>query len=253
MTAEKAQAFAALHQSDNPLILFNIWDAGSARAVAQGGARALATGSWSVAAAQGYADGEAIPLDLLVAIVSRITATVERPLSVDFESGYALQPNEVAVNVGRLIEAGAVGINFEDGVNDGANLHPIERQVACIQAIRTLADAAGVPFFINARTDYFLGEADAEKHPALLDKVIERGKAYATAGASGFFVPGLHDEALIKTVCAQVPLPVNIMVTGRTPPIARLAELGVSRVSHGPGPYRQTMAFLTEAAAKIYA
>ncbi|MCL6707463.1 isocitrate lyase/phosphoenolpyruvate mutase family protein [Pseudomonas sp. R2.Fl] len=252
MTAEKAKTFAALHVKGNPLVLYNIWDAGSARAAAEAGAPALATGSWSVAAAQGYADGEAIPLDLLETIVSRITATVDLPLSVDFESGYAPEATQVAANVRRVLKAGGIGINFEDGFEE-SRLHPVERQVACIRAIRAMAESEGVPLFINARTDYFLVEGDPAKHAALVPDAIARGLAYAEAGASSFFVPGLSEEKLIAQVCAAVPLPVNIMAMTRTPPIARMAELGVARVSYGPGPYRKAMAAITEAARPLYA
>ncbi|MBO3759614.1 isocitrate lyase/phosphoenolpyruvate mutase family protein [Ciceribacter sp. L1K22] len=253
MTAEKAKTFAALHQKGRPLVLYNIWDAGSARAVAEAGAAALATGSWSVAAAHGYADGEAIPLDLLETIVSRITATVDLPLSVDFESGYARDADDVAANVRRIVKAGAVGINFEDGYGGESRMHSVERQVACIEAIRKMADAEGVPLFINARTDYFLAESDPGKHADHLVDAIRRGQAYAEAGASGFFVPGLSDEGLIAEICAAVPLPVNIMAMTRTPSLSRLGELGVARVSHGPGPYRKAMAAITDAARAVYA
>lgn len=252
MTAEKARAFAALHRKGDPLVLYNIWDAGSARAVAEAGAPALATGSWSVAAAHGFSDGEAIPLDLVETIVARIAASVDLPLTVDFESGYALEADAVAANVRRIVKAGGIGVNFEDGIGEG-RMHGVERQVGCIRAIRAMAEGEGVPLFINARTDHFLIEGDPAKHAALVPDAIARGLAYAEAGASGFFVPGLADEALIGEVCAAVPLPVNIMAMKSTPPAARLAERGVARISHGPGPYRKAMAAITEAARPLYA
>ncbi|MBR0556229.1 isocitrate lyase/phosphoenolpyruvate mutase family protein [Ciceribacter sp. L1K23] len=252
MTAEKAKTFSSLHQKGRPLVLYNIWDAGSAKAVADAGAAALATGSWSVAAAHGYADGEAIPLELLETIVSRISATVDLPLSVDFESGYAREADDVAANVRRIVKAGAIGINFEDGIGEN-RMHSVERQVACIEAIRAMADAEGVPLFINARTDYFLIEGDPARHADHLADAIDRGRAYAKAGASGFFVPGLSDEGLIAQVCEAVPLPINIMAMTRTPSLSRLGELGVARVSHGPGPYRKAMAAITDAARAVYA
>nr|WP_284739380.1 isocitrate lyase/phosphoenolpyruvate mutase family protein [Rhizobium sp. CG5] len=252
MTTEKAKAFAALHVKGQPLVLYNIWDAGSAMAVAAAGAPALATGSWSVAAAHGYADGEAIPLDLVETIVARIALTTDLPLSVDFESGYATDPDTVAQNVRRMLKAGAIGINFEDGKPDGTGLYPIERQTACIAAIRAMADSEGVPFFINARTDFFLNERDSTRHKDLLGDAMARARAYAAAGANGFFVPGLADDDLIGEVCAAVSLPVNIMAMGSTPPIPRLAELGVARISYGPGAYRTAMAGITAAAKALY-
>lgn len=252
MTTDKAKAFAALHVKGKPLVLYNIWDAGSAKAVATAGAPALATGSWSVAAAHGYADGEAIPLGLVETIVERIAATTDLPLSVDFESGYATDADTVAQNVRRMLKAGAVGINFEDGKPDGTGLYPVERQTACIAAIRTMADNEGVPFFVNARTDSFLNEGDGTRHRGLMGDAIARAHAYAEAGANGFFVPGLAVEDLIGEVCASVSLPVNIMAMGSTPPVPRLAALGVSRVSYGPGAYRQAMAGITAAAKALY-
>jgi 2-methylisocitrate lyase-like PEP mutase family enzyme len=121
--AEKAKAFGALHRKGNPVVLYNIWDAGTAKAVTDAGAKALATGSWSVAAAQGYGDGEKIPLEALVAVTRQITAVNDLPLSVDFEGAYSTEPAGAAANVAKLIDAGAVGINFEDRVVGGSGLH----------------------------------------------------------------------------------------------------------------------------------
>ena len=253
MTIEKAKTFQALHVRGKPLVLFNIWDAGTAKAVTEAGASALATGSWSVAAAHGYGDGEKIPLDFLVALAERIAQASDLPLSIDFEGGYSAEPELAAANVARILAAGAVGINFEDQILGGSGLHPADAQAARIRAIRAMADRHGMPFFINARTDLFLKEPDRARHPALLADAIARGKAYAAAGASGFFVPAAADDDLIAEICASVPLPVNVMMMGGVPPIPRLAELGVARVSFGPGPYRQAMAALTDAARDAFA
>ncbi|WP_420346407.1 isocitrate lyase/PEP mutase family protein [Pelagibius sp.] len=242
--AEKAEAFAELHQPGHPLVLYNIWDAGGAKTVAAAGARAVATGSWSVAAAQGYGDGQAIPLDLVLTIVSRIAATVDLPVTVDFEGAYAEAPAEAAANLSRLIGAGAIGINFEDQVVGGEGLHAPEVQAERIAALRAAADAAGVPLFINARTDLFLKEKDRSRHPALLEEAAARSAAYAGAGASGFFTPALVDPVLIKTLCDRAALPVNIMMMDGAPSLADLASLGVARVSYGPGPYVEAMAAL---------
>jgi 2-methylisocitrate lyase-like PEP mutase family enzyme len=229
------------------------FDAGTARAVAEAGAKALATGSWSVAAAQGFGDGQQLPMTVLVETARAITAANELPLSVDFEGAYSEEPQEAAANVAKLIEVGAVGINFEDQVVGGSGLHPAARQAARIGAIRAMADARGIPFFINARTDLFLAESDQSKHTGLVDEAIERGKAYAAAGANGFFVPGLADAGLIEKICAASPLPVNVMMRAGVPEPKSLAKLGVSRVSYGPGPYRLMMEKLKEAAAAVFA
>lgn len=248
---DKARAFAALHVKGEPLILYNIWDAGSAKAVAAAGAKALATGSGAVAAAQGFSDGEKIPLELLATIVKRIGEAVDLPLSVDFEGAYARDPAGAAENVGRIIEAGAIGINFEDQIIGGDGLYSVEEQVARIAAIRGAAEKAGVPLFINARTDLFLKEPDRSRHTSLLPETKARAKAYAEAGASGFFAPALVDEGLIEELCAATELPVNIIAVKDAPDAKRLGALGVARISHGPFPYRAAMQRLQEAAAEF--
>jgi len=249
---EKADYFGTLHRKGTPVILYNIWDAGTAKAVTEAGAKALATGSWSVAAANGYGDGQKLPMDVLIETARTITAVNDLPLSVDFEGGYSTEPAGVAANVAKLIEAGAIGINFEDQRVGEAGLHSIEVQAARIRAIREMAKARGINFFLNARTDLFLQEGDGSRHAGLVDAAIERGKAYAAAGASGFFVPGLIEPALIEKVCAASSLPVNIMMKAGAPEPADLGRLGVSRISYGPGPYRAMMEKLKEAAAAIY-
>ncbi|PCK85805.1 phosphonomutase [Rhizobium sophoriradicis] len=249
---EKARAFGALHQKGNPIVLYNIWDAGTAKAVAEAGAKALATGSWSVAAAHGYADGEKLPMSVLVETAKSIADFVDLPLSVDFEGAYSAEPEGAAANVARLVEAGAVGINFEDRVVAGEGLYPVESQAGRIRAIRAMADGKDIPFFINARTDLFLAESDLAKHAGLVDEAIERGRAYAAAGGNGFFVPGLIDPGLIEKICAASSLPVNLMMRAGAPDVKTLARLGVGRISYGPGPYRSMMDKLKQEAAAIY-
>ncbi|MEI2300789.1 isocitrate lyase/PEP mutase family protein [Ensifer sp. MJa1] len=250
---EKAIAFAALHQKGDPLVLYNIWDAGSAKAVADAGAKALATGSWSVAAAHGFGDGEKVPMEWLAEIARLIVASTELPLTVDFEGAYSEDPETGAANVSRILDAGAIGINFEDQVVGKGGVHAIEKQAARIRAIRDMADRRGIPLFINARTDLFLQEGDEARHAGLVDEAIARGKAYAEAGANGFFVPWLVDAGLIAKVCAASSLPVNIMMRPAAPDLKTLAGAGVARVSYGPGPYRAMMEKLKAAASEIYA
>lgn len=242
--SEKAAQFKSLHRKGDPLILYNIWDAGGAKALAEAGAKASATGSWSVAAAHGFKDGEAIPLEFLLQIVERIAASVNLPLSVDFEGGYAAEPDRVAANVRNVIRAGAIGINFEDQVVQGKGLYQISQQVERIKAVRHAAELEGVAIFINARTDLFLG-SDPSTHEALVAEAIEREQAYAEAGADGFFVPGLTDLPLIERITEAVRLPVNIMMRGALDSISKVAGVGVSRVSYGPGPYVSAMSDLS--------
>lgn len=245
---QKADLFQSLHVKGDPVILYNIWDAGSAKAVAEAGANAIATGSQSVAAAQGYPDGQSLPMDRLLAIVERIVDTTDLPVTVDFEGGYAQAPEAVAENVAQVVKTGAVGINFEDQVVGSDEIYGIEEQAGRIRAIRKMADEAGLAFYINARTDLFLKSRDPATHPGLIAEAKERAQAYAEAGASGFFAPLLSGEGLIADLCEATDIPVNIMQLAPAPSNARLAQLGVARISYGPVPYIQLMETLTEKA-----
>jgi 2-methylisocitrate lyase-like PEP mutase family enzyme len=241
--ANKFDAFAALHVPGDPVVLYNIWDVGSAHAVVVAGARALATGSHPVADANGWPDGQEVPIDFALANAKRIVDSVEVPVTVDFEGAYSADPDGGAENVARLKQTGAVGCNFEDQVVGGEGLHPIELQVRRIAAIRR---AVGDDFYINARTDLFLKTQTYDD--ALVDQVIERGKAFAGAGASGFFVPRLSDPRQIARVVEAVRLPLNVIAFPGAPPKSAWANAGVARISHGPFPHRAVMAALTEMA-----
>ncbi len=246
--ANKAKAFQALHVPGKPLVLFNVWDAGSAKAVTEAGAKALATGSWSVAAANGFADGERIPPDLAMANFTRIVAATALPVSVDIESGYGKSPEEVARTVARTLEAGAIGCNIEDSFPADGTLRSLSEQVERIRHARKAAEAAKIPYFINARTDVFFQKSGGKPDAAMVEAALVRARAYAEAGASGFFVPGLKERELIAALAAACPLPVNVMVSTGTPALAVLAEIGVARISHGPGPYLAAMRALGDAA-----
>lgn len=241
-----ARTFAALHRPGDPLVLFNVWDAGTARAVEAGGARAIATGSWSVAAAHGLDDGEQLPVELALANLSRIVAAVRLPVTIDLERGYAVDANGVARTVAAAIGAGAVGCNLEDGRAEGA-LGEIADQAERIVQARRAADARDLPFFINARTDVFLQVPPAEHDDALLADALARTRAYTDAGADGIFLPGLVAPGLIAAAVERSDRPLNVMVTEGTPSLSVLADLGVARVSHGPGPYLAAMSFIQEA------
>lgn len=246
--ASKFESFAALHKPGSPVILYNIWDVGSALAVVAAGARALATGSHPVADANGWPDGQQVPIDFALANARRIVDAVELPVTVDFEGAYSADPEEGAANVARLAQTGAVGCNFEDQVIGGEGVHPLDLQVRRIAAIR---GAVGGQFFINARTDLFL---KTEVHgDTLVDEAIERGKAFADAGASGFFVPRLADPEQIERVVREVPLPLNVIAFPGAPDKSVWASAGVARISHGPFPHRALMKQLQQAAGEAIA
>ncbi|MFL6858983.1 MAG: isocitrate lyase/phosphoenolpyruvate mutase family protein [Allosphingosinicella sp.] len=247
--ADKARLFASLHRAGEPVVLYNAWDAGSARIVAEAGAKAIATGSASVAAAHGFHDAEALPLDLALANAARVAQAVELPVTIDFEGAYAAAPGEAAANVARLAATGAIGCNFEDQVIGGEGLHPVAAQAGRIAAIRT---AVGPDFFINARTDIFLKAKPDTHDAAMVEAALDRARAYAEAGASGFFAPGLADLGLLERLCAASPLPVNFMAFPGAPSAGEVAAAGVARISHGPFPYRLAMKALRQAAEAIY-
>lgn len=249
---EKAEIFHGLHVKGDPVILFNIWDAGSAKAVAEAGAKAIATGSWSVAAANGYSDGEELPMETAIENIERIAASVDLPVTLDFEGGYAADLEGLRANIARVIEAGAVGINFEDQVVGGEGLYSAEEQSKRISAARDAAELASIPLFINARTDVFLKTLPGPHTAEQIEEALVRARAYADAGASGFFAPGLRDPELIRDLCGRSPLPVNIMVMPDTPTNIEMAQLGVARISYGPGPYRRMVDWLKEAAREAF-
>ena len=246
----KFEDFATLHVAGDPLVLFNVWDAGSANAVAKSGAKAIATGSASVAMANGFGDGQEVPMEWALANAARIVSAVELPVTVDFEGGYADGSEELARNGRRLGETGAIGCNFEDQVIGTDRLYDIADQVARIAALR---EGVGNDFFINMRTDLFL-KAKPEAHDsALADQAIERGKAYAAAGANGFFIPGLGDLSLVERITKAVDLPVNAMHLPGGPTRSQWASAGIARVSHGPFPYMAMQKWLTEQAVAALA
>jgi 2-methylisocitrate lyase-like PEP mutase family enzyme len=238
----KFEDFAKLHVAGDPVVLFNAWDPGSAAAVAKSGAQAIATGSASVSMANGFGDGQEVPLDFALANAARIVRTVDLPVTVDFEGGYAEDESGLAANGRRLAETGAIGCNFEDQLVGTDRIYAIAEQRARITGLR---DGVGGDFFINARTDLFL-KAKPDAHDAVLaDEAIERGKAYAEAGANGFFIPGLADLSLVERICSAIGIPVNAMHLPKGPSLAEWASAGIARVSHGPFPFMAMQEWLT--------
>ncbi len=247
--ARKARQFRELHVPGTPLVLFNVWDAGSAKAVIAGHAKAIATSSWSVAHANGFADGEELPLPIAIENLRRIVGVTDLPVTVDLEGGYGETPEAVTNSIALAIDAGAVGCNLEDSVPVNGRMRAAADQAVRMRSARRAAEAAGLPFFINARTDVFIQRPAGQHDDAMVSDALERAKRYRDAGADGLFVPGLVDIRLIARLAAATPLPLNVMVQQGTPPLKALADHGVARVSHGPEPYLLAMKTL-EAAAR---
>ncbi len=242
---DKVAHFKALHVRGDPLILINIWDAGSAKAVAAAGAKAIATGSYGVAGAQGRADGEDFPLEDAFENLARILSVTDLPVTIDMESGYGADPAAVGISVGRARAAGAAGINMEDRLPGENALLPIAEAQARYRA------AADTGIFVNARCDTFRGADVAADGDALVAATLERGRAYADAGAGSLFVPFLLDPKCIGAICDASPLPVNILRGKGGPTHKELAALGVARISHGHQPWAAAMAWLGGQAAQV--
>ncbi len=224
-SAQRASAFRDLHHRGSVLLLANCWDAGSARVIASCGAAALATTSAGLAWAHGYRDGNAIPARVLEAAVAEIARVVALPLSVDVEAGLSDDAAAVGEVVARVVGAGAVGINLEDGTGAPDSL------CRKIGAAKAAAARAGVALFVNARTDVYLKALVPPERAA--DEASARGVRYAAAGADGFFTPGLADAAAMRAIAQAVSLPLNVMLVPKLPPVAELAAHGVRRLSAG--------------------
>lgn len=237
------EAFRALHVPGQPLVLYNIWDAGSAKAVAAAAAPALATGSYGVAEAFGAGDGEKLSFAEVLANLDRIVASVDVPVSLDIEAGYGADPEAVRASVEAARDHGAVGINIEDRLPGETRPLPMK------EAAERLAAAAASGLFVNARCDLFWQTAPSD---ALVAETIERAKAYADAGASGLFVPFLTDRNAVTVICEGSPLPVNVTAKDELGTLIEIAALGVARISYGHQPWLWAMQKLTADAKAIY-
>jgi len=248
--AERAAALRRLHAAPGILVLVNVWDAASARTVAAlPGCRALATASWSVAAALGVPDGEGIGRDAMLAAVRRVAGAVDVPLSADLERGYGDEADAVRATVAGAIAAGAVGCNLEDGTGDPADpLRPVAEHAARLAAARAAGEQAGVPLVINGRTDVYLAGWEGDR----LAEAVARGRAYMEAGADCVFVPGVSDAETIAALVRGLGAPLSLLATPATPPPAELERLGVSRVSLGPGSLGVALAALERSAAALF-
>ena len=232
----------ALHSGTKLLVLANAWDACSALLVQQLGAKAIATSSAGVAWALGYPDGNALPIDLHAACIRQITRVVACPVSVDAEGGYSDDPRQVADNIVRLIEAGAVGINLEDG-RDAPDL--LCRK---IEAIKAAAARTGVDVFVNARTDVFLKNLAPDRP---VEETLRRAKQYAAAGADGLFAAAVKSRDDIAALVSGQALPLNVMAVPGLPQLNELAALGVRRLSAGSAIAQKMWAVAQQTAAQF--
>lgn len=248
---QKAEGFLALHHGPTVLILANAWDVASAKIFELEGFKAVGTTSAGIAATLGYADGQKMSLAENMDVVQRIASSTSLPVSADIESGYATSIEGVAKAAQAALEAGAVGLNLEDGTGDPATpLFDKALQQDKIKTIREMTVAKGIHLVINARTDVYLLQ---EQSPRRLRCAIDRGNAYKEAGADCIFVPdmGALDKAAIGTLVEEIDAPINIIAGATTPPIPELQEMGVSRVSLGPRPMRAVLSVLRRIAKEL--
>jgi 2-methylisocitrate lyase-like PEP mutase family enzyme len=237
-SADRATTLKDLHTDPELLTLVNVWDVASARVVAgTEGTRAIATASHAIAAMYGYPDGEHIPRELMLEAVGRVVDAVDLPVTADLEAGYG----DAAATVRLAIGLGVVGCNIED------QLRPVAEAAGIVEGVMRMAEAEGVPdFVLNARTDAFLLAGDRDPEASLAD-AIERGRAFLDAGAPVVFVPGrLTEPQVTALVDALGPQRLTLLPVTPEPSLARLAELGVARVSFGPFPQRVALTALQQ-------
>ena len=241
-----AQRFRELHAPGRILILPNAWDAGSARIIEECGAAAIATTSSGLSWAHGYPDGNALEPRILAAAVGEIVRAVRIPVSTDMEAGYSDDPKRVAEVAAVVIDAGAAGINLEDGSASPDLL------CAKIEAVKGAAARAGADLFVNARTDVYLRRQVAPERA--LETTLARAERYRAAGCDGLFVPLLVDAKEMRAIAAAIdPLPLNVMATSGLAPAAELAALGVRRLSAGGALASATLALVRELATGFLA
>ena len=238
--AAKADALRLLHRGPRTLVLPNAWDVASARIIEDAGATAIATTSAGIAFSLGYPDGEKISREEMLAVVARIAAKVTVPVSADLEAGYGDRPEDAARTAEALIEAGAVGLNLEDGTRDPQHpLTDISLQLEKIAAVFETARSAGVPLVLNARTDVYLREVGAPE--SRFDEALRRLSAFRNAGADCLFIPGVRDLPTIERFVRDLRHPINILGGPGSPSIPELQKAGVARVSLGSSPARAAL------------
>jgi 2-methylisocitrate lyase-like PEP mutase family enzyme len=245
----RAKTFTALHVPGRPVVLPNAWDAASACIIERAGAPAIATSSAAVAWSLGRADGNVMSRDEAVGAVARIAGAVELPVTADVETGYGEGDEALATTVRALIDAGAVGVNLED--SGGDPLWPVDVAAHRVQVARAAADEVGLPLYINARTDVYLAQVGEPE--GRFDEAVRRAEAFLAAGASGIFVPGVADLAVIAQLTGAIAAPVNILVGPRSPSVAELARAGVARISTGSSLGASVLGVLRRAVTELLA
>ena len=240
---KKAETLLALHHEARMLVLPNVWDPLGARILEKHGYPAVATASAAVSASLGFQDGERVAWSSMVTAIRRISDAVDVPVTADIESGFADGLPELEERIRDVLEAGAVGINLEDGREEGGALRSVDEQCERIARVRETAERAGVPLVINARTDSFLSDVYPEKGAAL-EEAVARATRYAAAGADCVYPIGPGDGKTVAALRERIGTPINILADPASASLSALEKLGVNRVSFGPFVLRSLMRML---------
>lgn len=248
MLEQRCDLLRSLHVPGSPLVLPNAWDAASARAVADAGFPVVATTSGGVASALGYEDHEGAPAEEMLAAAGRIARSVDVPVTVDAEAGYGMAPGDL---VEALLRVGAAGCNLEDTDHGTGRLVDVARHARWLAAVRDAAAVREYRLVVNARIDVFLADGGARPQRELLDEAVDRAGAYRAAGVDCVFPILLHDAEAIAAFVEAVQAPVNILAMAQAPPNARLAELGVARISYGSSIHRRASEALATFLAEL--
>jgi 2-methylisocitrate lyase-like PEP mutase family enzyme len=245
----KANALRSMHRGSKALLLPNVWDVASARIIEEAGYGAIATTSAGVAFSLGYPDGEKISREEMLARVGRIARAVRVPVTADVEAGYGHRPEDAARTAQDVVEAGAVGMNLEDGTQDPGTLVDLSLQVEKIHAVREAAFKSGVLLVLNARTDVYLNQLGEQE--TRYDRAVRRLVAFRDAGADCLFVPGVRDAETIQRLVSDLKCPLNILAGPGSLSVVELERLGVARISLGSGPMRATLGHLQKLADEL--
>jgi 2-methylisocitrate lyase-like PEP mutase family enzyme len=248
---QKAQAlaFRAMHHGPKVLLLPNIWDVAGARILEEAGFGAMATTSAGIAFTLGYPDGQKISREEMLTRVARIARAVRVPVTADVEAGYGDRPEDAAETARGVVEAGAVGMNLEDGTERNGQLVGLSLQLEKIRAVREAGLKSGVLLVLNARTDVYLEQIGAPE--TRYDETVRRLLAYRDAGADCVFAPGLRDAETISRLARDVQCPLNILAGPGFPPVPDLEKIGVARVSLGSAPMRATLGLVRRMAEEL--
>jgi len=246
----KAGQFLTLHRGPKLLMLPNVWDPVGARLLENLGFPAIATASAAVSWAEGVQDGEKLSFSRMLEVVRSVVRAVDIPVTADLESGYAITPRDLAENVRQALDAGVVGVNLEDTNHATGELYSLEEQVERLQAVRTMADDAGIPLVINARTDVFI-RSDPEPTPDKMKETLRRCTAYLEAGADCLYPIILSDLDAFKTIREETGAPINVYASAAAPSIAELEAAGIARLSLGPGLFKASLTTMKQVAETL--